>query len=379
MKEKFEDRKMFGPIKVACKYDDGTVRYWETDKAEVIRHIVQIVTEYQREGYVLTLRQLHYQLVTQNWIINHDSAYKKLGNILDDCRYSGTIDWDAIEDRGRVPFIPYFNEDAKDAMEDTIRQFRIDRQENQTNSVELWTEKDALSGILKRTTQKYHVRLVVNKGYTSSSAIYNAYQRVVDAITGGQRVAVLYFGDHDPSGLDMVRDIRDRLMFMLSYGVQLSWNPGGIYNRMEAWWEENGFTLHDLINEGYAAPEIVRLLDEISDAEAGKLGKDFDAGKVRFYVDKKDLFKVIPIGLTMDQIQRYKLPPNPTKLTDSRAAKYIQEFGRICWEVDALKPQTLTAIVERHILEQIDIDVYKDALVREAEELEKLKDFNNKF
>lgn len=312
--EKFENRSLTGNINVACKYDDGTVRYWQTRKEDVIKHIVQIVDEYAEDGYILTLRQLHYQLVTNNWIINHDTAYKKLGSILDDCRYGGIIDWDAIEDRGRIPYLPYWAHDHQDALQDTIDSFRIDRQDGQDNYVELWTEKDALSGILKRTTEKYHIQLIVNKGYTSSSAIYKAYHRFTKQIISGKRVTVLYFGDHDPSGLDMIRDIRERIEFMFNNGES----------------------------------SLMQLADS---------------------------FQVIPIGLTMAQIKKYKLPPNPTKLTDSRSGKYVKQFGKICWEVDALKPQTLTDIVETNIKKQIDMVLFEEVMEVEAIELSTLKGF----
>lgn len=311
-KEKFEDRILTGNINVACKFDDGTVRHWQARKEDVVQHIVDIVEEYDADGYILTLRQLHYQLVKSNWIVNHDSAYKKLGNILDDCKYAGIVDWDNIEDRGRVPHILYSVDDPEEALNDTVNQYRLDRQKGQTNYVELWTEKDALSGILKRTTEKYHIKLVVNKGYTSSSAIYKAYQRIIAALRNDQAFTILYFGDHDPSGLDMVRDIRDRLTFMLKNGT---------------------FELNDI----------------------------------------EDFFTIIPIGLTMAQIKQYNLPPNPTKLTDSRSNAYIKKYGKICWEVDALNPQTLTAIVESNIKDQIDIDQYEKMIVQENKDIKFIK------
>lgn len=349
-REKFEDRKLTGDINVACKYEDGTVRYWKTTKEQVIKHIVHIVNEYAKENYTLTLRQLHYQLVTQNWIVNHDSAYKKLGDILDDCRYSGIIDWDAIEDRGRVPYLRYWVEGISDALQDTVDQYRIDRQRGQENVVELWTEKDALSGILKRTTDKYHIRLVVNKGYTSSSAIYNAYERIVKAIKEKRRSTILYFGDHDPSGLDMVRDITERLTFFLCRGRH-------IRNNDPYWqWVEDDNVTVQAVSEETDNYKFKKLLS--SDVSNDKLQEDFDAARVKMYLDAKKLFTVIPIGLTMEQINKYKLPPNPTKLTDSRADKYIRKFGKICWEVDALKPQVLTQIVEKNVRQQIDVDLY---------------------
>lgn len=315
--EKFEDRKLTGKINVACKYDDGTVRYWQDDKETICDHIKQIVAEYRADGLTLTLRQLHYQLVTKNWIINHDTAYKKLGTILDDLRYSGEIDWNAIEDRGRVPYLPYWVLDVDDAIQDTVKNYRLNLQEGQENHVEVWTEKDALSGILRRVTHPYHVRLVVNKGYTSSTAIYSAYQRFVEAMRNDQNIVVLYFGDHDPSGLDMVRDIRERLEFMFS----------------------NGDNYSDLFE----------------------------------FSDISSRFRIVHIGLTKTQIRRYNPPPNPTKLTDTRAAKYIQDHGRTCWEVDALNPRTLISIVEEQIQRNIDMDLYKEQLQQQEKDIQSIK------
>jgi hypothetical protein len=314
--EKFEQRLLTGEINIACKYDDGTVRYWQTRKETVVEHIKQIVAEFKKDDYVLTLRQLHYQLVSNNWIVNHDTAYKKLGTILDDCRYSGVIDWNAIEDRGRVPFLPYWAAGIKDALNDTVSNYRLDRQEGQMNCVELWTEKDALSGILSRITNKYHIRLVINKGYTSSSAAYNAYKRIIQAISDGQRFTILYFGDHDPSGLDMVRDIKERLEFMLING------DGNTNTKL-------------LVCENW--------------------------------------FQVIHIGLTMEQIKKYKLTANPTKSTDTRANNYVSKFGKTCWEVDALKPHVLTSIVESWIEHEIHLELYHEMVKRESQDILKMK------
>jgi len=373
-KEKFEARRLTGNVRVTCKYEDGTQRIWEEDKEVVVSRIIQIVNAYSTEGYTLTLRQLHYQLVARNWIVNHDSAYKKLGDILDDCRYCGAIDWGAVEDRGRVPYIPYSLKDATHAMQDAIDTFRINRQEGQNNCVELWTEKDALSGILQRTTIKYHIQLVVNKGYTSSSAIYRSYRRALEAIKAGRKMTILYFGDHDPSGLDMVRDIRERLLFMLSKGGSLMYDDDFVKGILE-WWNEEQHDIYDLVREEYAPEKILKLLNEDNEDYADL----FEAARIRWYLQEKDLFRVVPIGLTKEQIREFNLPPNPTKLTDSRAADYIRHHGRTCWEVDALDPQTLTRIVEENVTNEIDLDKYHAALEREDAEQTKLQAFYDKL
>lgn len=360
MKEKFENRRLTGNFVVNCKFEDGSTRTWQADKAEVINHVVAIVNEYSAKGLPLTLRQLHYQMVVHNWIVNHDTAYKKLGSILDDCRYAGLVDWSAIEDRGRVPFIPYSVKDVADAIKDTIEQYRLDRQIGQENQIELWTEKDALSGILRIVTKEYHVRLVVNKGYSSSSAMYSAYQRILNQILKGKKVTILYFGDHDPSGLDMVRDIEDRLMFFLSRGL----DRYSFRDKVDEWWTDNRHYTSDLVDNGYC--------DNTEDYDTVK------AATYKWYIEEHNLFTVKHIGLTKEQILQYNLPPNPTKMTDTRSAEYVKRHGKTCWEVDALKPEVLIQLVRSFIESTIDMTVYNKQLALEKKQIAELKKLVNK-
>ena len=189
-----------------------------TERLEVINAIIE---EYLAEGYRLTLRQLYYQLVSRDIIPNNVKEYGKISTLLKEGRMAGKVDWEAIEDRTRVPHIPYYVTDIKDAMKDTIDQYRLDRMRDQDVYLEVWTEKDALSGILKRVTEEYHVRLIVNKGYSSCSAMYEAYKRFNNAKSYGKNSHILYLGDHDPSGLDMIRDIGERLEEFSNDDVQV--------------------------------------------------------------------------------------------------------------------------------------------------------------
>lgn len=173
--------------------------------------INEIIDEYAEEGYKLTLRQLYYQLVSRDIIANKVTEYAKLGNLLVKGRMAGVVDWEAIEDRIRRPYLPYWVFGISDALNDTINQYRLDRMEGQDTYIELWVEKDALSGVLRRITEEFHINLMVNRGYSSCTAMHDAYKRIERAENDGKQAVVLYLGDHDPSGLDMVRDIRDRL------------------------------------------------------------------------------------------------------------------------------------------------------------------------
>lgn len=376
MREKFETRTLTGSISIKLK-DPATqqIIQWTADKATIVNAISATVTQYAKMGFRLTLRQLYYQLVKGNVIRNHDTVYKKLGDILDDCRYSGHVDWSAIEDRGRIPKLPYFVEGIKDALNDTVNAYRLDRQRGQENVVEVWTEKDALSNILWRVTSEYHVNLVVNKGYTSSSALYGAYGRFTKYLMAGKKITVLYFGDHDPSGLDMVRDIEDRVLKFFCCGEQLTESDSEFQKRVDKWWDESGNYTTDAIDDNLFTE---RMCDRMHGDEPDyDLYEAFDAAKRKMFIQEHDLFRVIPIGLTMAQIKQYNLPPNPAKITDPRAVGYIKKHGRISWEVDALNPDVLIGIVAANVEATIDMTKYQEVLKLEAKEKKAIQKFAN--
>lgn len=375
MKEFFEKRRFSGAIALTL----SNKQKWFKDKAELCREIVEVVDRYSRSGYVLTLRQLYYQLVSMNAIRNDDVVYKKLSSILDDLRQAGIIDWSAIEDRGRRPQIPYYVEDVADALNDTIRHYRRDRQSGQKNHIEVWTEKDAISGILARVTNKYHVHLVVNKGYSSNSAMYSAYKRFIPFLTDDKDVYILYFGDHDPSGLDMIRDIRERILHFLAssehandYLPEAS-NEG--WEFIEEYLAENDLDYQTLYDEGFLPEKSYTFFEyNVRDHEKYDdfLEELYKAARKHYWNTR---FHVVPIGLTMEQIRQYNPPENPAKFTDPRSDWYIKQFGTKSWEVDALKPDVMVRLVEAGIEERIDMDMYESMLSIERNDIEQLKGF----
>jgi len=323
------------------------------DNVERLNQINEIVEEYMEQGQRLTLRQLYYQLVSRDMLSNSQKEYKKLGKILVKGRMAGIVDWYAIEDRGRRPQLPYYALNVQDALTDTIDQYRLDRQSNQKNYIELWIEKDALSGVMSRMCYKYHVRLMVNKGYSSASAMYNAYNRVVNALGNDQNVCILYLGDHDPSGLHMIQDIKERLMEMVINSARMQKN----YDWINAEESEN----FDSIARKYRKKEMFWVDGEFCIKKAYA----FHAFKTRF--------SIVPVALTMAQIKKYKPPPNPAKIDDPRAHDYIKKFGDVSWEVDALKPDVLNSLVEKQIIKRIDLDLYNEILRQEDYDKEKLR------
>lgn len=155
----------------------------------------RIIGSYQEQGLRLTLRQLYYQFVTQNFIPNEEKSYNSLGNLISDARLAGLIDWEAIEDRVRVPRLPAEFSDIKDLINAALRSYRLPRWEGQGYYIELWVEKDALSGVLTPLAEKYHITLMVNRGYSSQSAMHEAGLRFCEH--QDKICALFYLGDHD--------------------------------------------------------------------------------------------------------------------------------------------------------------------------------------
>jgi hypothetical protein len=123
--------------------------------------------------------------------------------------------------------------------------------------------------------------------------MWRAGQRLLRHVEAGQTPVIIHLGDHDPSGIDMTRDIVGRLeMFM-----------GGT--------------------------ELKR------------------------------------VALNMDQVRKYNPPPNPAKITDSRCAEYIKNYGNESWELDALDPTTLIDVIDKTITEYKDPGPWEEAVARE--------------
>lgn len=252
----------------------------------------EILEDYEKQGFQLTLRQLYYQFVARDLIPNTEKSYKRLGNIISNGRLWGFIDWNRLVDRGRNFMRFQHWDDPAHRIRSARASYMLDRWSNSENRIEVWVEKQALEDIIAHAADPFDVGYIACKGYMSQSEMWQAAQRILAHERDGQTVTILHLGDHDPSGIDMSRDIQDRLRLFRC------------------------------------------------DAEVKR------------------------IALNMDQIRQYNPPPNPAKVTDSRADSYIAEFGYESWELDALPPDVLTNLIQGEIRELLDNEYHE----REEEE-----------
>lgn len=271
---------------------------FNTKSRMLIEKANQIIEGHRRQGYSLTLRQLYYQFVAKTIIPNTQKEYKNLGNIINDARLAGLVDWNAIEDRTRNLMGLATYEDAADRIRRAASSHRLDLWEDQDNRVEVWMEKEALIGVAERICNELRVDFFACRGYTSASEQWKAGQRYINMIENGKTVHILHFGDHDPSGVDMTRDNKDRLHLFLG--------------------------------------------------------------------EHADGFKIHRMALNMEQIDKFKPPPNPTKPKDSRTKEYIRRFRtKKCWELDALEPKVIAGLIEKKVLRLRDDKKWERSLKRE--------------
>lgn len=180
---------------------------------EILETVQAIVSEYDTK---LTLRQIFYQLVTKHIFDNTINNYKRLSRILVKARHNGDIDWDDMKDRTRQITGGDIAEDtpeshfdsAKHYIENCWKYFKLPRWLNQEKYVEVWFEKQALEGIFEKATASHAVVQLACKGYSSHDVGYRLKERI-ESLEGEREAHLIYFGDWDPSGIDIYRFIQD--------------------------------------------------------------------------------------------------------------------------------------------------------------------------
>lgn len=188
-------------------YVDIRFRQASLDLIEIINSVIE---EYSDQGYELTLRQAYYQLVARGYIPNNERSYKNIGSLINDGRLAGLIDWHSITDRTRnIRRLSHWNNPAE-IIDSASKQYRLDKWKGQPNYVEVWVEKDALVDVVSRACNYLDVPYFSCRGYTSQSEMWAASRRFIGQKDKEERI-IIHLGDHDPSGIDMTRDIQERM------------------------------------------------------------------------------------------------------------------------------------------------------------------------
>ncbi len=260
---------------------------------EVVLESLKVFRQYDT---ALTLRQLYYRLVSKHLFSNTINSYKRLSRLMVRARDTRDVPVNCLEDRSRR--ILGRGDTGYNSAEDFLKQrfanlqsswksFNMPRWDDQPVYLVVSLEKDALSRLVSDIANRYAVRTFPTRGYPSFTYVQNMASYIRNRLKDKPTV-VLYFGDFDPSGIDIERDLTERLA-------------------------------------------------------------KYDAGD----------FSVQRVALNSDQIEQYKLPPMPVKKSDARAESFVEEYGNMTVELDALEPNVLKNLVQQAILSHINLRNWK--------------------
>lgn len=205
--------------------DDGCRTYkqikFTEERGQLIGRIRSLVEHYRDQGMNVTVRQVYYQFVARGWASSGDATYNRVQGALNDGRLAGLIPWNLVVDRGRgLRGLKTWGSPVE-ALAQRRREYRRDLWADQPFRPEFWVEKQALEGVVGDICGADDIRcdFYATKGYDSQSQQWAAGQRLADYVRAGQRPIIFHLGDHDPSGVDMTRDIGERLTMFVGVPV----------------------------------------------------------------------------------------------------------------------------------------------------------------
>ncbi len=287
---------------------------------------------FEGKGLAVNKRQIYYrirdrlpQIVAESravaesqrvlkWYAPGSELYDKVCKVSSDALDCGLIDWNAIIDEGRNPDMPTFWDSGADIVRAAADSFRLDRWKDQATYVEVWTEKLAHVGLVKQATDtpvQLYVPIQMCRGYGSTPALHDAAERFLEHAHQDQ--VIIYAGDHDASGMDIDRDIADRLAFYGAKGV-----------------------------------EVRRVALTLAQARQHKLSPE---------------------------LLKKKLKTEKLVYADTRGQKYVDTFKtEEIWELDALDPAELQRLIRSAVDGYIDRHAWTETEKAEAEVRERLWD-----
>ena len=283
----------------------------------------------------ITLRGVFYRVVSAGAVEKTEHGYRLVGRELLKLRRAGGIRYDWITDGTRWINKPDSYEDLDQMLEDAAASYRRALWRSQAAEVQIYSEKDAISGVVLPVTHRWDVPLGIVRGYSSESFAWSVAQSIIEAAERGKDTYVYQLGDHDPSGIDAWRAFRKTVSGFLMEE----------YRDMRARIARS----HPEADFGEEVPEDHDSAESVCTFVVG--------GKVaQAHFDR--------LAVTEDQVYELGLPTRPTKQTDTRSRSF--EGGSV--EVDAIPPTVLREIVEDAITEHIDAEALRLTGIAEQSE-----------
>lgn len=294
------------------------------------------IVEAVEDEHPVTLRGVYYRVVSAGAVDKTEAGYRLVGRQLLKLRRDGSVPYEWITDGTRWITKPDSFTGIDQMLNDAALSYRRSLWHTQDSEVHIFTEKDAISGVILPVTEEWDVPLGVLRGYSSESFAHSVAAAIKSC--GKRAIFVYQLGDHDPSGLDAWRAFRVSVAGFLGEKITAEMAADVMAFAHVA------LTVGATFGVEETGPD--QDLFDWDDDEA--VAYEFMGGHGFHNADLRTV-TFARIAVTPEQIELYDLPTRPTKRTDTRARSFAGESV----EVDAIPPSVLrsilTAAIERHI------------------------------
>jgi len=304
------------------------------------------------EDHPVSLRGVYYRVVSAGAVEKTEAAYRLVGRQLLKLRRSCEVPYSHITDGTRWIVKPTSWSGVDEMLEDAAISYRRALWHEQPVEVHVFTEKDAISGVISPVTERWDVALGVLRGYASESFAHSVAEAIKDS--SKKTIYIYQLGDHDPSGVDAWRSFRETVAGFLGDKVTAE---------MAARAAQYG--VGDLMKVGASIgvsecdPD-----DDYAGDWAEQVTYMFLGGRAFHNADVRKV-TFARLAVTEQQVEEWGLPTRPTKQTDTRARNFTG--GSV--EVDAIPASRLRQILEDAIVSHIDAEAW--TRLREVEDLER--------
>ncbi|WP_333894515.1 hypothetical protein [Mycolicibacterium gadium] len=181
--------------------------------------IDQAIYEIAEMEEPVTVRGLFYRVMSRGLVPKSEQGYSVIQRRALKMRRAGELPYGWITDGSRLRLKPRTFSNAQAALENTAQMYRRDLWINQGRHVEVWTEKDAIRGVVSPVTARYDVPLMISRGFSSETFLYETAEDINDE---GNPAVIYQLGDHDPSGVAAWDDIRRKLREFVDDDIDLT-------------------------------------------------------------------------------------------------------------------------------------------------------------
>ena len=201
-------------------YDPSPIKPPKRKRAtkEEMQERREFVVDFCREFAPVSVRGVYYQATVKKLVKKTEDGYKKIQREVLRGRREKQIPYWQVSDNSRSFYQVKAHDSLSNAAENFADSYKRDFWAQSDTAVEVWLEKEALSGVIRPVTNEYRLRMVPTRGFPSETIVHNAVHQA--AQEGKYRLVVITLYDFDRAGQDAEAALVGRMQeFAEEFGI----------------------------------------------------------------------------------------------------------------------------------------------------------------